>query len=169
MKCLGSHESTPKWYLNLCSSLWRLSCNRRKFSVCHSHGVGFLYFHSFSWLLPTDYHPRGPHSNAITSSHEPRLLQYTTQTSSLTLTETTLKTDSFPTLASVAAYSPLYYTFPFRVGLCVKILHQTEDSLKGKLIHHSAPELFLVFDLWNILGLKAAWHAKKNSHYSLDI
>lgn len=81
MECLGSHESIPKRYLNLCSSLQRLSYNRRQSSVCHSHRVGFLYFHIFFYY----HYPRGPHSNTNSSSHKPCLLQYTIQTCSLTL------------------------------------------------------------------------------------
>lgn len=83
--------------------------------------------------------------------------------------------DSFLTLVSVAAYGSLYCTFPsLCVGLCVKILHQTEDSLQAKLIDCSAAELFLVagvsvFDLRKTQGSKAVRHAERSSHRLSDI
>lgn len=67
----------------------------------------------------------------------------------------------------MAAHSSLYCTFPsLCVSLCVKILHQTEDSLQAKLISCSAAELFLVagvsvFDPWKIRGSKAAHMLKE--------
>lgn len=67
----------------------------------------------------------------------------------------------------MAAHSSLYCTFPsLCVSLCVKILHQTEDSLQAKLIYCSAAELFLVagvsvFDPWKLRGSKAAHMLKE--------